>query len=420
MSGIPALDIVIGLVFIYLLYSLLVTIIQEIIATNLGFRAKVLQKAIMRMLEEENKDSGLWARLVSWSELFWNPLKKGSFAEKFYHTPLIKFLGEDAWHKKPSYLDARNFSKAILDVIKELTSTTGTTKEQINNFLNPSIGQDTVGNDIVTSNVDFLVKKEKDETKGKDILIPTDTLKYLRSLWADAHEDVDRFKYLLEQWFDDTMARASGWYKRYTQLVLFIIGLSIAVSFNVDTIQIARKLSHDPELRKQLVQAADTYLKENKDLRVKIDSTQKRLKALNNTQGDSAAQAAALLDADSSAKALIKTNQELIGEAQQMIRTDLKNVNDLLGLGWKSCDKTKCGCCLPVPVGGWSFSLILGWLITALALSLGAPFWFDLLNKLMKVRGSLEKSNESNGTSSSGSSKTTTDSAGATLIERKG
>ncbi len=27
-----------------------------------------------------------------------------------------------------------------------------------------------------------------------------------------------------------------------------------------------------------------------------------------------------------------------------------------------------------------------GWLLTALALSLGAPFWFDLLNKVVNVR----------------------------------
>ena len=34
---------------------------------------------------------------------------------------------------------------------------------------------------------------------------------------------------------------------------------------------------------------------------------------------------------------------------------------------------------------------IVGWLITGLALSLGAPFWFDLLNKLVNVRHSMHK-----------------------------
>ena len=49
------LDIVIGLIFIYLLYSLMATIIQEIIASYFGFRAKILERAIFRMLEDENK-----------------------------------------------------------------------------------------------------------------------------------------------------------------------------------------------------------------------------------------------------------------------------------------------------------------------------------------------------------------------------
>ena len=30
--------------------------------------------------------------------------------------------------------------------------------------------------------------------------------------------------------------------------------------------------------------------------------------------------------------------------------------------------------------------IFLGWLITAFAVSLGAPFWFDLLNKFMNIR----------------------------------
>lgn len=416
MSGIPALDVAIGLVFIYLLYSLLASIIQEIIATNLGFRAKVLQKAIVRMLEEENKHSGWWARVVSWSELFWNPLKKGSLAEKFYNTPLVKFLGEDAWHRKPSYLGAKNFSKALLDVIRELTAseTVNTTKAQIDKFLNP-VTKDANKSDLIDAKLEFFIKNEKVDNKYTGHLVPTDTLRYLQSLWADAQGDVDKFKFLLEQWFDEMMARTTGWYKRYIQVVLFFIGLGIAVSFNIDTIQIVKKLSHDPELRSQLVKAADTYLKENKDLEAKIDSTQKRLKALNNALGDSATQAQAILKADSSAKVAIQKNKELIGDARKMIQTDIRNVNDLLGLGWDECTKTKCFC-IPTPVGGWHFSVIVGWLITALALSLGAPFWFDLLNKLMKVRASVAKEEEPQNTSG----KSAAASGGATLIERKG
>jgi hypothetical protein len=36
----------------------------------------------------------------------------------------------------------------------------------------------------------------------------------------------------------------------------------------------------------------------------------------------------------------------------------------------------------------WSIwpARLLGWMLTILAISLGAPFWFDMLNKLVNIR----------------------------------
>ncbi len=48
-----ALDVVISLVFIYLLYSLLATTVLELIASGFRFRAKILERAIFRMLEDD-------------------------------------------------------------------------------------------------------------------------------------------------------------------------------------------------------------------------------------------------------------------------------------------------------------------------------------------------------------------------------
>ncbi len=65
------------------------------------------------------------------------------------------------------------------------------------------------------------------------------------------------FKVKLEEWFDDTMERATGWYKRYTRVVLFIIGLIVAYVFNVDAIAIHRILSTNKIAREQMVQMAN-------------------------------------------------------------------------------------------------------------------------------------------------------------------
>ena len=57
-----ALDVVIGLVFVFLLYSLFATVVAEIIATKLGLRARNLKEAVDRMLNDEDDDPNSYAR----------------------------------------------------------------------------------------------------------------------------------------------------------------------------------------------------------------------------------------------------------------------------------------------------------------------------------------------------------------------
>ena len=54
MTNVIALDVAIGLIFIYLIYGLLATIILELLASKYGLRSKILERAIFRMLEEGN------------------------------------------------------------------------------------------------------------------------------------------------------------------------------------------------------------------------------------------------------------------------------------------------------------------------------------------------------------------------------
>ena len=111
-----ALGVVIGLIFIYLLYSLLITIVQEIIATTLAFRAKILAKAIVRMLDDNDTETSfIKSRLSGFYNLVFrtDQLKNKKFAKAFYSHPLIKYLAEDKYHSKPSYINAKNFSKVI-------------------------------------------------------------------------------------------------------------------------------------------------------------------------------------------------------------------------------------------------------------------------------------------------------------------
>ena len=99
------LDIFIGLIFIFLLYSLLATIVQELIAHRMNLRARMLQKAIRKMLEDQASPTGsAWQRTTFYNyfaeigeniKRFFKPFRDYErFIKKFYDHPSIKYLGK--------------------------------------------------------------------------------------------------------------------------------------------------------------------------------------------------------------------------------------------------------------------------------------------------------------------------------------
>ena len=361
------LDIVIGLVFIYLLYSLLVTIIQEIIASFFGFRAKILERAVFRMLEDENKFTSKFKSVLYLFKKSGNGGLKNSISYEYYKHPLIRFLGESDSKGKPAYINNTTFSKVIVDLLR---------------------GKDIKPGDDVKS----LIQKALDEkaTNWGNTKIGEQTLTYLNSIWADSEGDVEKFKRYLESWFDETMDRASGWYKKHTQFILFFVGLAIAIVFNVDTIKIVEKLEKDPKLREQIVQQADAFVKDHPNLdtellQQRIDSkkavaeSMKADTSLNQNNNSSYLKDSLELAKFQQLKARRDT---LLNRAESLLKKDINSVHHALGLEWETYD---CNSSLFLCI----LKSLLGWIITALALSLGAPFWFDLLNKLMKLRGSV-------------------------------
>jgi hypothetical protein len=155
------------------------------------------------------------------------------------------------------------------------------------------------------------------------------------------HSDQDEKKAIaaIEDWYNSAMDRVSGWFKRRTHVLLLILGAMFAVAMNVDTIYIVKHLSVDKTAREAFVAEA------------------------------SAAAKTAPTSSTDFEKSL--TTLEKAG----------------LPIGWDLYDPTKQ--CLI-----WS---ILGWLLTAFAVSLGAPFWFDILNKIIVVRSTV-KPEEKSGT----------------------
>lgn len=372
------LDVVIGLIFVYLLYSLLATIIQEIVATNFGFRAKILEKAVMRMLDDGQSSK---SRISSFLHLFLvRKSKQPPFTSQFYNHPLIKYLAQDKWHSKPAYLSAQNFSKVLIDLLR------GKQHEASKQY-GPSI-EDAL---------------KEGRTKWGETPINKETGEYLCSIWVDAEGNIDRFKKNLEDWFDETMDRASGWYKQYTQVILLFVGFGIAMLFNVDTLQIVRKLEKDPALRQQLVAQAEAYGKAHPNLPEELRMEKQRNEALLAAVKDSSSKMTRLdsMNQLSQAKydSLKMHRDSLFTQATRLVQNDIGKINNALALGWGNYGGASgfFGKVCYVICSSFCGIKLLGLALTAIAISLGAPFWFDILNKLTRLRGALKgEDNEKN------------------------
>jgi hypothetical protein len=160
---------------------------------------------------------------------------------------------------------------------------------------------------------------------------------------ADAQGERDRFRESIEHWFDDAMDRVSGWYKRYVQKIILVISVVLVVALNVDTVNIAQDLWRVPTERAAVVAAAGTQV---------------------------AAGSGATRTPDQQVRGI-----EALG----------------LPIGWAPPHKAKAVSTDPrhLPLGASSYLIkLLGMLLSVLALSLGAPFWFDALSKLGSLRQS--------------------------------
>jgi hypothetical protein len=186
------------------------------------------------------------------------------------------------------------------------------------------------------------------------------------------------------------MDRVSGWYKRRTQVIILFLGFAIAAGTNADTITIGNSLTQDKALRSMVAASAQEYAKSDGALST-TSGTLPVSPALDETKRncvETKSQSAECKDA-----CLKDTNSPACKMEMNLVR--IQGLG--LPIGW---DTSNPKLVPPLSswehIGGWLLKM-LGWLITAFAISLGAPFWFDLLNKFMIVRSTVkprEKSHE--------------------------
>jgi hypothetical protein len=362
------LEVAIGMAFVYLLLSLFCTAINEGIAGVFNSRAKNLEKGIKSLFTE-----GLQAEEVKVDGVV--TATAVSLADAIYNHGLIQSLYrsgkgdlEKAARTLPSYIPSRVFASALLDVVfpDDKTNPTG-----------------------LPASLEGMIDKLKllPESKGKEAIV---------TLVIQANGNIDATREAFEQWYDDGMDRAAGWYRRKTQLVLFILGLGIAVGLNVDSIAVGRTLWTSPALRSYAVVAAEDYARHHPiadDAAVPSGSADNAAPTQAPEAISTGAPAATPAATGRSGSGTDPTQRavQLLGKASgvQMrnASTDLAGLQALsLPIGWSDAStpwKQKD------PGTGVLFALV-GWLLTAMAMTLGAPFWFDLLNQFMVVRSTIK------------------------------
>lgn len=164
----------------------------------------------------------------------------------------------------------------------------------------------------------------------------------LQGIHERANGDLVLFQKQIADWFDTAMDRVSGGYKRQAQLICFLVGLGLAASMNVDATHIVSKLWANPELARGLAANAQAELANKED----VDKVMAQLQELPVGPG-------------------------LLADCKPVKGSKDKWVEPLLCVGTSG-------------VTGYN---LLGWLFTAAASVFGAPFWFDMLGKLVRLRG---------------------------------
>ena len=272
----PVVELAIGLTFCYASVALMSSTIAEAVSAFLRLRSRTLFKGI-KVILNDGQFQGL--ALAMYNNALVHPYGDGKIAAG------TAFAGVP---RTPAYIEAKNFATALIETLQH----------------NPAspVPLQTAIDALPDRQLRVLLSGMLHRSAGN-----LDTL----------HADI-------AAWFDTSMDRVSGTYKRYAQLMTFLTGLAIAACFNIDSVHLCQELWKDPQ----------------------------RSIAMSNI---------ASFDNQHPEKA--HTVGEMMTGIQEL-PVGQPFARDWRGLG----------------------SDLLGILITASAAMFGAPFWFDMLQRLVQLR----------------------------------
>ncbi len=434
MTGLAILDVAIGLIFVFLLLSLLCAVINEWIAQATRLRARTLRRGIETLL---------------------NDIKFKRVTESIYQHPLV--LGLRHGERDPSYIPSALFAKAFLSdterklaaigndltpesflqsidriaekydqlkmevfrkgqiVTERVTEAetvleqmrqriknlrrTGATMAEIATAENQlATGEEVAKNaqrerdDFVKEYVGYagaqaqkLAQLEAEQTCYRHVA------EVLRAFITSGTATVEELERHLARWYDQAMLRVSGWYRRKMQLITFGVAALLALAFNADSIGMARTIFLDRDLRDMIQHVAQAAAQRCSlpDVRsgdaasCSVEELARTIEARRRLPIGWYDEAMPLARAVCPEGNLLRrTRDEARRVAEDAARTAEERTQ---AEGTVRRTEAQLSTACAPSAAGYGFWL-LGLIITGIAVSFGATLVFDLLKRIMSLR----------------------------------
>lgn len=343
MSGLPILDLVVGIIFIYFLLSIICSSVVELLFTFLRTRAKLLEAWLTEIFDQPALDSQ------------GHPLKNANggavtLGQAIMDHCMITALSGKG--KSTAYINAENFVSALLDKITIVPAAEASTETQ-------KPPADLAGYTTAISN-STVISGELKRTilsyinEAKEAYNVIKTIPGAANSTVTVKSELDHFRGRLESWYNTNSQRLSGTLKQKRVFpATLVFAITVTLLLNADSVKISQYLFDHKEYAREFSDKALSSL----------DSYKERIESMRSVQDTITSFKVTRLDSN-------------LSQVKQDIINLRRAIPDDLPLGWKN-----------KIFEPFKWQNIVGWLVTVFAICLGAPFWFDILNKIANLRG---------------------------------
>lgn len=322
--SLPILEIAVSIIICWMLISVLCSMLQETLVQIKGERGRFLKKYILKQLYDTPNQ-------INWGAIM-------------YTHSSIDLLSRE-YNKPPSEITPKIFSETLIETIAS------------------SHMVQSMKNEKLQSNI-YKTQLLNDFSFAVEVLLPSDVISFLKSALTKAKikangDEEKLYNELVNEisdWYEQLCGMTSIWYKKATKTRLFFLGLAVSIAFNIDSIALFEYFKSNPQARQGVIE----YYAENEayyeDL-IKKYSTQVTVSPSeeNNRKLDSL---------KSELKDFYLRHDQIADKYEIPVGWNLSDTPDAATNQEKERN---------------ILLMFAGYLITAIAASMGAPFWFAIL-----------------------------------------